>query len=111
MYKTFRRHSPNALAVSEHLGIDIQIDSNDYICTSCYKTHSSIIKSLEQSKQHGSDSTLKDSIEIWEQTAKNSQDLATKATLAAVMYIAKHLLQKNLYSYHGHVRYFYKLMV
>ena len=98
VYESFCRHSPNALAVSQHLattaGIDIQIGNDDYICTSCYKMHCSIIKSLE-SKQNGSDDTLHDSVEIWKHTAEKTTDLVTKATLAAVMYVAKHLLQKK----------------
>ena len=98
MYKSFCRHSPNALVVSQHLattaGIDIQIGNSDYICTNCYKVHCNIIKSLE-SQQNGSDNMLHDSIEIWKHTAENTTELVTKATLAAVMYVAKHLLQKK----------------
>ena len=67
--------------------------------------HYSIIKSLE-SKQNGSDDTLHDSVEIWKHIAEKTTDLVMKATLAAVMYVAKHLLQKKLYFYLGYVRYF-----
>lgn len=98
VYKSFCRHSPNAVLVSQHFaitaGIDIQIENDDYICTNCYKMHCSIIKSLK-SQQNGSDDTLHESIKIWKHTAENTTDLVTKATLAAVMYVAEHLLHKK----------------
>ena len=62
------------------------------IVTKC--TVVSLRTSLE-STQNGSDDTLHDSIEIWNHTAENTTDLVTKATLGAVAYVAKYLLQKK----------------
>ena len=50
--------------------------------------HCSVIKSLER-EQNGSDD---DSIAIWKHTCENTADTVTKPTVAAVLYVAKHLL-------------------
>ena len=55
--------------------------------------HCNIIKSLEYKK--GSYDTLHDSIDICKHTDEYATELVTKATVAAVMYVAKHLLQKK----------------
>ena len=97
--KSFCRHSPNALAVVQHLkittGTDIQITDDDYLCTNCYKMHCTIIKSLE-SVQHGSDDMLSSAIEVWTATMENdNNDTLTRSVLAAVLYVAKQLLENK----------------
>ena len=54
----------------------------------------SVIKSLER-EQNGLDDTLADSTAIWKHTCDNTADPATKATVAAVLYVAKHLLVRK----------------
>ena len=62
------RHSPNATIVSQYLkdttGTDVVISPGDSICTNCYNTHYTIIKS----KQTGSIEMLAKAIEVWEAT-------------------------------------------
>ena len=47
----FIRHSPNPEMISKHLsentGISIQLTSNDRICSTCYKTHLTILHAQE----------------------------------------------------------------
>ena len=97
--KTFCRHSPNALAVMKHFktttGTDTQITNEDCLCNNCYKMHCSLIKSLE-SAQKGSDDMLNDAIELWTTTINNDDiDALTRSVLAAVLYVAKQLLQNK----------------
>ena len=67
----FCRHSPNSLLVSKYIkdstGTDIDIRPEDGICTSCYNSHCTIIKSIK-CEQIGSDEMLARSIEEWEDT-------------------------------------------
>ena len=48
------RHSPDAIAVSNHLqrstGSNINIQPTDYLCNTCYKMHLTIVTSLEKEK-------------------------------------------------------------
>ena len=97
----FHRHSPNPVIVSKYIkdttGTDIRISPHDCICTSCYNTHCSIVKSIEY-KLNGSDELLAKSIEEWEATKKtHNTDRLTKAILTSVVFVAKNLLvQKAL---------------
>jgi len=96
--KGYSHHSPNASVISKHLtdttGIQVRLQDDKFICANCYKTHCSIIKSLEQ-QHNGSDDALNDSIAIWKHTCENRMDTVTKATVASVLYVAKHLLDKK----------------
>ena len=97
----FYRRCPNPVIISKYLqdtsDTNILISPDDCICTSCYNTHCSIIKSIE-SDLHGSDQMLLQSIKEWEITKDNtSTDQLTKAILSSVIYVAKSLLlQKAL---------------
>ena len=97
----FHRHSPNPVIVSKYIKditeTDIHISPADCICTSCYNTHCSIVKSIE-SELNGSDEILSKSVEEWEATKKaHTTDQLTKAILTSVIFVAKHLLvQKAL---------------
>jgi len=45
----FSRHSPDAETVSMHLsktGLDVEMKPEDYICSTCYKLHLSILKGI-----------------------------------------------------------------
>ena len=67
----FNRRCPNPGMISKYLEetseVNILISSDDCICTSCYNTHCSIIKSIE-CELNGSDETLLQSINEWETT-------------------------------------------
>ena len=91
----FCRHSPDAEKVSQHLsnqtGQSMIINPNDYLCSTCYKTHCLIIESLKS--PHGSDATLKQAIDQWVNKYNNENiDTLTKAILETVIYIANNLL-------------------
>ena len=84
----FSRHSPDAEKVSQHLsnqtGQIIIINQNDYLCSTCYKTHCSIIESLKS--PHGSDAMLKQAIEQWvDKYSNENTDKLTKATLETLI--------------------------
>ena len=70
----FSRHSPDAETVSLHLtemtGTPLHIKQDDYICLTCYKLHSSILKSLEARLQE-QDSMLETLIEVWSVKVKD----------------------------------------
>ena len=91
----FSRHSPDAEKVSQHLskqtGQNIIINPDDYLCSTCYKIHSSIIESLKS--PNGRDAMLKEVIDQWitKYNSKNTDKL-TKAILETVICVANHLL-------------------
>ena len=92
--KKFCHHSPNVTIVFQYLkdttGTDIVISPDDWICTNCYNTHCSIIKSIKY-EQTGSNEMLGKAIEVWEVTANtHSTDKFTKATLSSVILMTKH---------------------
>ena len=97
----FHRHSPNPVTVSKYIkdttGTDIHISPDDWLCTSCYNTHCSIVKSIE-CEVNGSDDMLLKSIDDWEAIKKDyNTDQLTKAVLSSVIFVAKYLLlQKAL---------------
>jgi len=95
----FYRHSPNVTIVSQYLkdttGTDIVISPFDWICTNCYNTQCSIIKSIEY-EQTGSNEMLAKAIEVWEVIANtHNTDKLTKATFLSVIFVAKHLLPQK----------------
>ena len=95
----FHHHSPNPVIVSKYIkdttGTPIVISPDDWLCTSCYNTHCSIVKSTE-CELNGSDEMLIKSIDDWEVKAYDTDQL-TKAVLSSVIFVAKYLLlQKAL---------------
>lgn len=95
----FCRHSPDAALVSQYFkdttNTDVIISPNDWICTNCYKTHTSIIKSLE-CKENGTDEMLTNDIQGWEDSVKSpNNNKLTKAILASVIFVAWHLLPQK----------------
>ena len=93
------RHSPNATIVSQYLkdttGTDVVISPGDSICTNCYNTHCTIVKSIE-CEQTGSNEMLAKAIEVWEATTNaHNTDKLTKAILSSVIFVAKHLLPQK----------------
>ena len=95
-YGKFCRYSPNPTIVSQYIkdttGTDVAISPDDWICTNCYNTHCSIIKSIE-CNQTGSNEMLTKAIEIWEATTNaHNTDKLTKAVLSSVIFVAKYLL-------------------
>ena len=99
------RHSPNPVVVSKYItdttGTDTVISPDEYICTSCYNTQCTIVKSTDctpNCKPNGSDEMLQKSIKEWEATKEDSKtDHLTKAIVSSVIYVAQHLLvQKAL---------------
>ena len=95
----FHHHSPNPVIVSKYIkdttGTPIVISPDDWLCTSCYNTHCSIVKSTE-CELKGSDEMLIKCIDDWEAKAYDTDQL-TKAVLSSVIFVAKYLLlQKAL---------------
>ena len=94
----FCRHSPNSTIVSQYLkdttGTDVVISPDDWICTNCYNTHCTIIKSIE-CNQIGSNEMLAKAIEEWETTTAYNIDKLTKAILSSVVFVAKYLLAQK----------------
>ena len=94
----FCRHSPNSTIVSQYLkdttGTDLVISPDDWICTNCYNTHCTIIKSIE-CNQIGSNEMLAKAIEEWETTTAYNIDKLTKAILSSVVFVAKYLLAQK----------------
>ena len=95
----FIRHSPNPTLISQYLteatGIEIVIGPSDRICTSCYNTHSSIIKSTE-CQLNGSDEKLENDTETWEVTIRrHNDDELTNAILTSVIFVAQSLLSQK----------------
>ena len=95
----FIRHSPNPTLISQYLteatGIEIVIGPSDRICTSCYNTHSSIIKSTE-CQLNGSDEKLENDIETWEVTIRrHNDDELTNAIPTSVIFVAQSLLSQK----------------
>ena len=91
----FCRYSPDAEKVSQHLsdqtGQNVTISPTDYICSTCYKVHCSIIESLRT--PHGSDTSLKQAIDQWvDKYNDDNANKLTKAILQTVVYVANHLL-------------------
>ena len=86
------------MVVSQYLkdttSIDVVILPDDWICTNCYNTHCSIIRSTE-CNQIGSNEILTKAIEEWETTNAHNTDKLTKAILLSVIFVAKHLLAQK----------------
>ena len=81
--------------IKDTTGTPIVISPDDWLCTSCYNTHCSIVKSTE-CELNGSDEMLIKSIDDWEAKAYDTDQL-TKAVLSSVIFVAKYLLlQKAL---------------
>jgi len=96
----FCHHSPDAILVSQQYlkdttNTDVVILPSDWICTNCYNTHCSIIKSLE-SKENGTDEMLMHHIQGWENNVKSpNNNKLTLAILTSVLFVARHLLAQK----------------
>lgn len=93
------RHSPDAIAVSQHLrdttGSDIDILPNDYLCTTCYKLHLTIATAL-CSQEPAPKCTLQGAMQAWLTKADDENtDRLTRSVLKAVLFVAEHLLQNK----------------
>jgi len=93
------RHSPNVLLVEQYLQdtefTDISISPDDWLCSSCYNVHCSIIKTMH-SEENGTDEMLAKAIETWEGTTKtHNVSKLTIAVVKSVLFVAKHLLQQK----------------
>lgn len=95
---SFRHYSPDAITVSTYLQnrdtLYSPVDSHDLICLTCYKMHTSILESIEESYLDPDICLLSD-IELWEQAQKDTHSTLTKAILATVINVGKHLLQNK----------------
>lgn len=77
------------------MGSDTFIQPKDYICSTCYKVHSSIIKALE-SKQQEPDCMLQSVMDIWiVKCNEENTDALTRAVLKVVLFVAEQLLQQK----------------
>ena len=95
----FIRYSLNSTLISKYLtetiGTEIVIEPSDRICTSCYNTHSSIIKSL-QTKLSGTDEMLQKAIDTWDASIKkNDADKLKASILTSVIFVAQSLLSQK----------------
>ena len=98
----FTRHSPNASLLNELLsqcteleGTHSMITDEDYICSSCYKTHLALIKSREE-QDVSSDVGLNDLIGIWEcKVCDSDTDKLTRTVLHTALYVARELLNQR----------------
>ena len=89
------RHSPDASTVmhvlSERSGFDRVVLPTDYPCSTCYKVHLAVLKSLE-CESNTPHHALHDDIEVWEYTvSQGDTDNVTQVVLQAVLYVAKEL--------------------
>ena len=76
-------------------GLAVSIKPEDYICSTCYKLHLSILKGIKE-KANSSDNVLRDSIEIWKfKLADSVIDKPTRAVLATVDFVAEQLLHQK----------------
>ena len=95
----FIRHCPNPALVSQYLtdtiGTEINIGPSDRICTSCYNTHSCIIKSI-QCQLSRTDEMLEKEIETWEATIRRQdENTLTNSILTSVIFVAQFLLSQK----------------
>ena len=76
-------------------GFNINIKPEDYICSTCYKLHLSILKGIEENT-NSPDSVLRDSIEIWRvKLVDTDTDELTRAVLITVIFVAEHILHQK----------------
>ena len=92
----FIRHCPDPLLISKYIrdttGADKTITSEDWICTTCYNTQCTIIRSI-RGNEVKSDEMLTRLIEEWKATiAADNTDRLTRATLSSVLFVAQQLL-------------------
>ena len=95
----WHRHSPDAIAVSQHLrdttGSAIDVSPNDYLCNTCYKLHLTIATAV-CSQESPPKCTLQGAIQAWlAKTDDENADPLTRSVLKAVLYVAEHLLQNK----------------
>ena len=97
----FTRHSPNANLVNEllrqctELEDTDMISDEDYVCSSCYKSHLALVKShVEQG--NSSDMHLNDLIAIWEfKLSDSTTDKLTRTVLHTAIFVARELLNQR----------------
>ena len=70
-------------------GLDVEMKPEDYICSTCYKLHLSILKGI-QDKTNSPDNALRDNTEIWrcKATVDRDTDELTRVVLKTVIFIA-----------------------
>ena len=90
------RHSPDAIAVSNHLqrstGSNINIQPTDYLCNTCYKMHLTIVTSLEKERVEA-EKTLESYITRLRVQLEHDITLSQKTVVMSALFVAGHLVQ------------------
>ena len=90
--------------LTDTIGTEIYIGRSDRICTSCYNTHSCIIKSM-QCQLSGTDEMLEKKLKHgWRQ----DENTPTNSILIQWFLLPSFYFHKRLFCFHGYVKYFSK---